>query len=462
MKIKPRGKLIRDPVHRLIRIEPGDAFILELIDSPLFQRLRRVRQLGVSNFVYPGADHSRFSHSLGVFNFAQRILFSLKRRYPKNQYAKVANHLEEISPIVKAAALLHDIGHGPYSHVTEHVFDSRDKHEDRTVKIIKDESTGIADILKNADIKANEVAEIIDGTSVYPLAMDIVSSQLDADRMDYLLRDGLATGVEYGKYDAEWLLIAMCLGQNPGETKSEEENWRLCLDESRGLFAAEQFIIARMHMTQQVYMHRVTRGYEVLLISLFRLATRLAEEGSLPNGTPKVVKLYFKQKGELPLDQWEWFDESAMGAAIQAWAIDQDKTVNKTVKELSSLARSFLHRDRVFLSRSLERANRGQQRALERKLKEYGEEQIDWEIDDGGFLPYKGILNAGQGKDQEEKSNESILLSDGEPDHRARPAEIKSGILRNLDDKRDELSRLYYVRSKEKDFQSALKELPKP
>lgn len=134
--IGPRGKVFRDPVHGLIRIEGGDEFIIDLINTPEFQRLRRVRQLGVSSFTYPGAEHTRFAHSLGVFNFAQRIVASLQRRYAGEKELTLV--LDDQRRNVLAAALLHDVGHGPFSHMIERAFERSADHEKKTVALIQD------------------------------------------------------------------------------------------------------------------------------------------------------------------------------------------------------------------------------------------------------------------------------------------------------------------------------------
>ena len=175
--IKASGKVFRDPVHKLIRIGPSDAFLLELLDTPEFQRLRRIRQLGVSSLTFHGAEHSRFSHSMGVFNFAQRIIDALKRRY--EDIKEVTDYLKEHEKVVKAAALLHDIGHGPFSHMLERAFDDGEKHEAVTTKIIREPDSEIHKTLEEASVCSEDVAGIIDGTSSHQLLKDIVSSQLD-------------------------------------------------------------------------------------------------------------------------------------------------------------------------------------------------------------------------------------------------------------------------------------------
>ncbi|NNM84952.1 MAG: HD domain-containing protein [Phycisphaerales bacterium] len=183
-RIKMGGKVFRDPVHQLIRIAPSDEYILELIDTPEFQRLRRIRQLGVSWLTYHGAEHSRFSHSLGVFNFAQRIIQSLQQKYGSG--SEIVRSLEQHERVVKAAALLHDVGHAPFSHLLEKVSGGMN-HEARTVEIILDEQSQIHKVLKAYQLNPGDVASVIRKDFPVKLVVDIVSSQLDADRMDYLL-----------------------------------------------------------------------------------------------------------------------------------------------------------------------------------------------------------------------------------------------------------------------------------
>lgn len=459
-RINDRGKIFRDPIHHLIRIEPGDEVILNLIDTGVFQRLRRIRQLGVSWLTYHGAEHSRFAHSLGVFNFAQRILQSLLNRYKGN--SELVGYLNSHSKELKAAALLHDIGHGPFSHMLERVFDGSSNHENKTVELIRDEASEIGQCLADANVEADKVADIIEQTSQDRLIVDIVSSQLDADRMDYLLRDSLHTGVEYGVFDAEWLVQNLCIGKDPISNLSTEGTngflrHRLCLDRDRGLHSAEQFILARQHMTMQVYMHRVTRGYEVLLLNMFQAATQLSEKNSLPTETPEVVRIFFSNKGALNSTQWERFDETAMFAAIAIWADASDSKY----ATLRRMAQAFLSRKHIYKSRKVDLAILGLsgsadlQSDLKKNISERG---VEWAIDEGAFKPYKGLLYAAsQTRDEpEELSAESILLASGSVDEFAVPVDTDSLIFRTLDYKILIANRIYYDRERATEIESIL------
>lgn len=451
-RIKPGGKVFRDPIHRLIRIEREDEFVLALIDTPEFQRLRRIRQLGVSWLTYPGAEHSRFAHSLGVFNFVQRMIEVLRRRYSGDE---VGDYLTKHGQLVKAAALLHDIGHGPFSHMIERAFGSHANHESKTVDLIKDPEGEIGRVLNAHEISASDVADLIQHTSSHSLLTDLVSSQLDADRMDYLLRDSYSTGVQYGLYDSEWLLNAMCVGRNPGNIEGTDIHrvWRLALDERRGEKAAEQFILARAHMNEQVYFHRVTRGFEAMLLNLLQLAAKSAKAGELPSGTPSIVTKFLRNAGSLSLREWLHFDESLLVASFHEWA----SSPLGTDPQLSRLSRAFLNRERIFASAAIGNLKQLEFFKMFEMIKSAGlEEHRDWSIDNIDSSVYKGILftSSSVSADEEEGRVESILLASGKPDSKSRPIETSSKLMEHLDRQRQSVIRLYFDRSKQSQFEN--------
>jgi HD superfamily phosphohydrolase len=454
-RIKDKGKVFRDPVHGLIRIEPADEFVLDLIDTPEFQRLRRIRQLGVSSLTYHGAEHSRFVHSLGVFNFAQRIIAALRHRYGEEH--PVSQCLAEHERVAKAAALLHDIGHGPFSHMIERAGGSTFDHETMTARLITRESSGVNRVLVEHKIDPQAVADVIDKVFPHRLIVDVVSSQLDADRMDYLLRDSLMTGVEYGVYDAEWLLNAVCVCLDPGADTGEppERSWRLCLDRDRGLFAAEQLILARHHMMLQVYMHRVTRGYEVMVLGLMASAAALRDR--LPAGTPNVVREYFQRGIELEHGDWLAFDESTMFAAFHAWS----RADPAEYPHMARLSGAFLRRERLYRAYRLAGVGVPAAMALQTELLRSNlKEGLDWGLDNGVHLPYKGILHtARKGGGAEEQSTVSILLSDGDPSHKGRAVESESEVFEGLDRSPQVVTRLYVDRERVKDVEPILGKL---
>ncbi|HWP42081.1 MAG TPA: HD domain-containing protein, partial [Blastocatellia bacterium] len=181
----------RDPLHNIISLDesvPDDRLIVDLIDSAEFQRLRRIKQLGLAMFTYQGAEHSRFTHSIGVMHLMTRALNLLSAHHPVSPEARVVG---------RAGALLHDLGHGPFSHVIEKVFNFH--HEDWSRRIILDEATEVNSVLRSFDPSLPEALASLYRHAYMPsFVSQLVSSQLDCDRMDYLLRDSLMTGAKYG------------------------------------------------------------------------------------------------------------------------------------------------------------------------------------------------------------------------------------------------------------------------
>src|SRR5438046_8990934 len=233
--------------------------MIRLIDTPEFQRLRRIKQLGLGLYTYQGAEHSRFTHSLGAFHLMSRVLDRLNEKHLINDQDHAAT---------RAAALLHDVGHGSFSHVMEKVLGLH--HEKWTVEVVLSEVTEIGQLLRSysSDLPA-KVAAIIEGKFQPAALAQLVSSQLDVDRMDYLLRDSLMTGAKYGIYDLEWIIHALAI---------DEEGDRIYVA-ARGLYAVEEYLQARYYMFRQVYFHRTLRSAEAVLRSIIRRALRLREDG---------------------------------------------------------------------------------------------------------------------------------------------------------------------------------------
>ncbi|HKP14193.1 MAG TPA: HD domain-containing protein [Blastocatellia bacterium] len=254
----------RDPLHDIISLDeslPDDRLIVALIDSAEFQRLRRIKQLGIALFTYQGAEHSRFTHSIGVMHLMTRALNLLAARNTVSAESRVVG---------RAGALLHDLGHGPFSHVMEKVF--RYHHEDWTCRIVEDEGTEINQVLRGYDARLPGLLSSLYKHNYSPaFVTQLVSSQLDCDRMDYLLRDSLMTGAKYGIYDLEWVLHAL---------KIDEASDRVYV-ESKGLYAVEEYLQARYYMFRQVYFHRTLRSAEAVLISALTRARELIEQDRL-------------------------------------------------------------------------------------------------------------------------------------------------------------------------------------
>lgn len=239
-------KVLRDPIHGYIHVD--DQVIWDCINAKEMQRLRRIHQLGGDFQIYHTAEHSRFSHSLGVYEIVRRMVHEISELSQQlSDYEKIA---------VMLAGLLHDIGHGPFSHAFEAI--SRCKHEEFTRMMITEDSEIHALLQKAHPQLSSDVAAIISGTHQNDLLNQIVSGQLDADRMDYLLRDAYFTGTSYGHFDLERIIRTMRVVDQ-----------KLTVKES-GIHSVEDYIMARYHMYWQVYLHPVARSYEGLIAMLFR------------------------------------------------------------------------------------------------------------------------------------------------------------------------------------------------
>ncbi len=271
MATKGWPKFLYDSVHRLITFEDCacDRLLLSLINTREFQRLRRIKQLGFTEMVFPGANHSRFSHSIGVLSMAKLFVerIELQTGAVLDEHTKI---------IVMSAALLHDIGHGPFSHAFEKI--TQDSHENRTTEIIEDSLTEVSKALRQYDpVLPHDVSRFFEkeagsedgGIPTY--LTHVVSSQLDADRFDYLLRDSYAAGVGYGDFDHRWLISHLHV---------DEGKSRLYLSR-KALLAAEAYIFARYHMYRTVYFHKTTRAAEVMLRLLFKRYSSLVKESPI-------------------------------------------------------------------------------------------------------------------------------------------------------------------------------------
>src|SRR5438270_304020 len=304
-------RIYRDPVHNIIRLRTDTdegRLMVRLIDSFEFQRLRRIKQLGLALFTYQGAEHSRFAHSLGALHLMTRVLDRLSEKYRIPDDARAA---------ARAAALLHDTGHGPFSHVMEKVLNFH--HEEWTRRVMLSDETEVGQILRDYSADLPEaVASIIEGTFRPAFLAQLVSSQLDVDRMDYLLRDSLMTGAKYGIYDLEWIINALQI---------DEENDRIYVA-ARGLYAVEEYLQARYYMFRQVYFHRTLRSAEAVLRSALRRALLLLEEGKevwCAPGTPfeKVLR-----REPLTVSEHLEMDDSDVLFHRKQWQRSSDPVLN--------------------------------------------------------------------------------------------------------------------------------------
>jgi uncharacterized protein len=313
-------RIYRDPVHNVIALSeslPEDGLLIGLIDTPEFQRLRHIKQLGLAFYTYQGAEHSRFSHSLGVMHLMTRVLDHLAQRHEITPEARV---------VARTSALLHDLGHGPFSHVIESVL--KQNHERWTTRIIAEPSTEVHQRLAQFDSSLpSKVNATIDHEYKPAFVGQLVSSQLDVDRFDYLLRDSLMTGAKYGLYDLEWIIHAL---------EIDEANDRVYVA-ARGLYAVEEYLQARYYMFRQVYFHRTLRSAEAVLRSILRRAVVLMKEQRLSFLVTDSAMARVLAGDEVQVSDYLSFDDHDIMFYIKQWVREPDPI-------LSDLARRFVER----------------------------------------------------------------------------------------------------------------------
>ncbi|WP_273705081.1 HD domain-containing protein [Leuconostoc mesenteroides] len=314
----PKEKVLRDPIHNFIHVE--DPIILDLINTPEFQRLRRVKQLGITSSVFHGAEHSRFGHSVGVYELARRITERFEQ-----YYSDVWDPKERLLTLV--AALLHDIGHGAFSHTFEHLFHT--DHEAMTREIITGDTEIHRVLAQVSPDFPNKVASVIAKTYENPQVVQLISSQIDVDRMDYLLRDAYFTGTKYGEFDIDRILRTM-----------QPTPDGIAFDIA-GMHAVEDYIVSRYQMYLQVYFHPVSRGMEVLLEHLLQRAQELYRSNTTSEFAendfvgPLLAPLFSDKK--LTLSEYLKLDDNVFMTYINIWQSHSDPI-------LSDLSQRFMGR----------------------------------------------------------------------------------------------------------------------
>jgi len=309
-------KVLKDPVHSYIHIHYE--VIWNCLDSKEFQRLRRIRQLGGDFQVYPTAEHSRFSHSLGVYEIVRRMVTEVKSLCVElTEYEKVC---------VMLAGLLHDVGHGPFSHAFEHV--TNHSHEEYTAKIILG-NTELNSILRAVSEKLpQDIVSIIQHTHENDILNQIVSGQLDADRMDYLLRDSYFTATSYGQFDLERILRTI-------RVRKTAEGRKVIVVKYTGIHSVEDYIMARYQMYWQVYYHPVARSYEAVFIQLFN---RLKDifKGDKDYFEDMKVLIPFLGKSEVSVDEYFKLDENSLLYCCSLIQDKEDKIAADLAKRLQN------------------------------------------------------------------------------------------------------------------------------
>jgi uncharacterized protein len=282
--IPPRPQRIRDPVHNLIEFNTSEfeSTLWRVIQTSPFQRLRRIRQLGFSEFVFPGATHTRFAHSIGVFHAARALMEIIRRHIDRDPARQFREHQCRVA---LAAALLHDVGHGMFSHTFETVGRSLNlmmtKHENVGEALIRDSE--ITTVL-NRDLGsgfANDVASLIGRKEPGSLYDAVVSSQFDADRLDYMQRDRLMTGVESSGIDLVWLManLEVATVRTGADNADASIDVETLILGPKAALTAESYVLSLFHLYPNVYLHKATRAAQVVFGALIRRLLTLGSEG---------------------------------------------------------------------------------------------------------------------------------------------------------------------------------------
>lgn len=359
-----------DPIHQdivLDRDKPAERLVVDLIDAVEFQRLRRIHQLGVSYFTFQGAEGSRFTHSVGVMHVAHRLCDILVSRQPQAESQRA---------LILASALLHDVGHGPFSHVTEKILGY--DHEDWSCKVISGD-TQVREILDNFKEEpglADKIVKVLKKTYTPHYVSHIVSSQLDCDRFDYLLRDSYMTGTAYGLFALKRILRSM-------EIDDDED--RLLVVGEKGQIAVEDYLFARYSMYAQVYYHRKNLAARAMLGKLIKRARYVLED--------KDTKISFIDEptrlwltGEhLTVDDYLSLDDVQFFYHIKRWLKDNDPI-------LADLSYRFLNR-KIFKASRIKSTDKAEIDSIEAQARK-AVDSIGYDpdyyvaVESTGFRPY--------------------------------------------------------------------------
>jgi HD superfamily phosphohydrolase len=297
-------KILNDPIYGFIQIP--NTLIFDIIEHPYFQRLRRITQMGFSNLVYPGANHTRFHHAIGCMHLMQKAVGVLR-------FKEVLISSEEENALY-IAILLHDIGHGAFSHALEHSIVSGISHEEISLNFMKK-------LNKEFDGKLNLAIEVFEGKNPRKFLFQLISSQLDIDRLDYLKRDSFYTGVTEGNISSDRLIAMM-------NVKDDE-----LVIEEKGIYSVEKFLIARRLMYWQVYLHKTGLVAENMLVNVLKRAKELAEEGVELFSSTSLKYFMYQQISEdnfndETLDMFSKLDDYDVLSAIKEWSNHEDKVLS--------------------------------------------------------------------------------------------------------------------------------------
>lgn len=394
-------KIVNDPVYGFIRFPEQE--LMQVIDHPWFQRLRNIKQMGLAHLVYPGAVHTRLAHSLGACHLMGKALDELK--------AKDITQDKDEFMAARLAALLHDIGHGPFSHSLEHTLVNV-RHEALSKLIMHKLDGEFNGLLQKA-------IQVFDHSYPRHYLHQLVSSQMDVDRMDYLNRDSFYTGVSEGVIGYDRILQMLTVRDNE------------LMVEEKGVYSVEKFIIARRLMYWQVYLHKTVLGAEMLLINILRRAKELAAQGRDLFATPALKYFLYKDLTEKDfnddpthLEQYCQLDDSDVLASIKVWQTNDDKI-------LSVLCRMLVLRKlyKVSLGSESLASNLGQKKDIAKKKLGLTDEEV-------GYFVFTG-----------EASNSTYNIDD-----ELIKIDTKGGIIKNITEIDDSLVNQALARAVHKNY----------
>lgn len=368
-------KIINDPIYGFITID--HPLIFAILNHPWYQRLRRIQQMALAGLVYPGAVHTRFHHSLGAYHLMGCALAELRNK-------GVAISAEE-ELAAKAGILLHDIGHGPFSHALEHVLIEGCSHESISRMIMRrmnEEFNGSLDV----------TISVFDGQYKKRFLHQLISGQLDVDRMDYLTRDSFFTGVSEGVIGYDRILKMLAVHE--GELMVEE----------KGIYSIEKFLVARRLMYWQVYLHKTVLSAEQMLVRILMRARELALNGGMDGDRHHPLFPFLvsdRPFGEEHLDRFCQLDDADVSGMLKRWAGHRDKA-------LSILSSGLINRHLLKIRLQAEPVSAGEVQAGRRQAAE------EWGIseEDAAYLVFDGAASNSTYNASDEKIR--ILFKDGE------------------------------------------------
>ena len=436
--MKKGSKIIRDPIHGDITIEKR---FVDIIDTPEFQRLRRISHLGTGNLLFPAAEYSRFSHSLGTFHVMKLIMDHFQEIFKELDLEGELGQAEK--DLALAAALLHDIGHGPLSHTFETIVktlaDDKNyfEHEQWSKRIITAPESKLRKVLENnfGEEFPAKVARIISTgyrrenlellrsgfkkVNILNLISSLISSQLDADRMDYLLRDSFFTGVEYGEFDLARLIKALRL-------TVQGDNYYLCVPK-KYLSSIEEYLLSRYHMYKDIYTHPFKREMETILVKLFTRAKELYQKGKLAaDNLPSALVALFAGE-EMTVKNYLDFDDIEIFKLLKDWRKSNDPI-------LSELSAAFTERKKF---KKLIQADKRKIQALKEDLNQLLADSELASVEEGYFWLENQVEDSFYNElYKEEEGDIRILNKDGSLEDFGTASEIISRSNKRPDNKK--------------------------